>query len=329
MTSWPGYETTMPRPTTLYVPHILSAADIAPEERYQQISQNLSCYGIEVVNNRRPAEIIAHHKTISAISGDYCSAMGSKNETIFDPHRGAESSIYISLLVQGHQLIGGRKKSAVARINPGQLIVHQRNDYYNYQCDDVKQLYIIPHSAKINTLFSGQLTNPVVTLDNHPLALFLKSHMLLLDAQSANLSAQETAVIVDGLHHIALQVLADVAQEKGLRSSGKLAHLVNSAKSFITLNYHRHDLTPDLLCRMLCCSRSSLDRAFQQQGTSVMAVMKEIRLEAARHLLETDPRLRVEQVSWRCGFVSHPLFSKSFREKYHSTPKAWRDNHDN
>jgi hypothetical protein len=99
----------MPRPTTLYVPHILSAADIAPEERYQQISQNLSCYGVEVVNNRRPAEIIAHHKTISAISGDYCSAMGSKNETIFDPHQVAESSIYISLLVQGHQLIGGRK----------------------------------------------------------------------------------------------------------------------------------------------------------------------------------------------------------------------------
>lgn len=76
--------------------------------------------------------------------------------------------------------------------------------------------------------------------------------MLLLDAQSANLSAQETAVIVDGLHHIALQVLADVAQEKGLRSSGKLAHLVNSAKSFITLNYHRHDLT--LICFAGCCA---------------------------------------------------------------------------
>ncbi|HHT7473024.1 TPA: AraC family transcriptional regulator, partial [Raoultella planticola] len=67
----------MSRPSTLYVPHVLSAADIAPEERYQRISQNLSCYGIEVVNNRRPAEIVAHHKTISAISGDYCSAMGS------------------------------------------------------------------------------------------------------------------------------------------------------------------------------------------------------------------------------------------------------------
>ncbi|WP_112150468.1 helix-turn-helix domain-containing protein [Raoultella planticola] len=118
-----------------------------------------------------------------------------------------------------------------------------------------------------------------------------------------------------------------MAQEKGLRSSGKLAHLVNSAKSFIALNYHQHNLSPDLLCRMLRCSRSSLDRAFQQQGSSVMAEIKEIRLEAARQLLESDPRLRVELVSWRCGFVSHPSFSKSFREKYHATPKAWRDNH--
>ncbi|WP_226945679.1 hypothetical protein [Raoultella ornithinolytica] len=55
----------MSRPSTLYVPHVLSAADIAPEERYQQIAQNLSCYGIKVVNNRRPADIIANHKTIS------------------------------------------------------------------------------------------------------------------------------------------------------------------------------------------------------------------------------------------------------------------------
>ncbi len=58
-----------------------------------------------------------------------------------------------------------------------------------------------------------------------------------------------------------------------------------------------------------------------------MAEIKEIRLEAARQLLESDPRLRVELISWRCGFVSHPSFSKSFREKYHATPKAWRDNH--
>lgn len=317
----------MSRPSTLYVPHVLSAADIAPEERYQQIAQNLSCYGIKVVNNRRPADIIANHKTISGVSGDYCSAMGSRNETFFDPHQVAESSVYISLLVHGHQLINGRKKSAAAQVNPGMLIVHQRNDYYHYQCDDVKQLYIIPHNEKVKPLFSGKLTSPIISLENHPLALFLKSHMQLLDQRSDRLSPQETAAIVDSLHQISLLVLADVAKEKGLRSCGKLSHIVNSARAFVTLNYHQHQLSPDQLCRTLRCSRASLDRAFNEQGTSVMAVIKEIRLEAARQLLESNPHLPVERVSWLCGFISHPLFSKHFREKYHLSPKAWRDNY--
>ncbi|WP_241723487.1 helix-turn-helix domain-containing protein [Raoultella sp. HC6] len=317
----------MPRPTALYVPHVLSAADIAPEERYQQISQNLGCYGIEVANNRRPAEIIATHKTISAISGDYCSAMGSKNQTTFDPHRVEEQSIYISLLVQGHQVINGRKKSVSAQVNPGMLIVHQRNDYYQYQCDDVKQLYIIPRSEKIKEVFNGRLNSPIVSLENHHLAMFLKSHMMLLDSHSASLSLKETATVVDGLHNMALLVLSDIAKQQGLISSGKLGHLVNSAKSFIALHYQQHDLSPDLLSKALHCSRSSLDRAFNEQGTSVMTVLKERRLEAARELLESAPQLRVEQISWLCGFISHPLFSKSFREKYHASPKTWRENY--
>ncbi|MEL0551345.1 AraC family transcriptional regulator [Raoultella lignicola] len=317
----------MSRPSTLYVPHVLSAADIAPEERYQRISQNLNCYGIKVVNNRRPEAIIANHKTISGVSGDFCSAMGSKNETIFDPHQVDSSSIYISLLLQGKQVISGRTPATRGQVDAGMLVVHQRSDYYHYQCDDVKQLYIIPHSDKIKTLFSGKLSSPIVSLENHPLAQFLKSHMLLLDAQSDRLSQPETAVIVDGLHHIALRVLADVAEESGLRSTGKLSHLVDSARAFIALNYHQHQLSPDLICQALHCSRASLDRAFHEQGTSVMVAIKEIRLEAARQLLEKDRQLAVEQVSWRCGFTSHPLFSKSFREKYHASPKAWRDNH--
>jgi len=130
----------MSRPSTLYVPHILSAEDIQPEERFSQISHNLSCYGIDVVNNRRPEEIIAEHKTISGVMGDYCSAYGSRNETIFDPHKTQDSAVYISLIVQGHQQIHGREQNRSTQVNQGTLILHERNDYYHYQCTDVKQL---------------------------------------------------------------------------------------------------------------------------------------------------------------------------------------------
>ena len=317
----------MPRPTELYVTHTLDAADIAPEARYQKIAKNLSCYGIEVVNNRRPEQIVARHTTVSGIYGDFCSALGSQNETIYDPHKAPGSSMYISLLVAGNQHIAGRKKSEAAEVNPGMLIVHQRSDYYHYRCNDVKQLYILPVSDTIKSVFDGKLPTPAVPLEKHPLAAFMKAHMLLLDAQSATLAKKEMATVVDGLHTMAAMVLADLARERGLRACGKLSHLYNAAEALIRQRYRQHDLSPDAITRLLSCSRASLDRAFSEQRTSVMALIKSVRLEAAREMLESDARVRLEQISWLCGYASHPLFSRHFREKYRVAPKVWRDNY--
>lgn len=317
----------MPRPSALYVPHILSAEDIHPEERFSRISHNLSCYGIDVVNNRRPEDIIAQHTTISGTMGDYCSASGSKNETIFDPHKTKNSLIYISLIIHGNQRIEGKENNSSTPVDQGMLILHERNDYYHYQATDTKQLYIIPHFDQVKTIFDGRLNQPVISLDNHHLATFLKSHMLLLDNQSTKLNSKETALIVDSLHHMALLMMADVAKEQGLISTGKQNHIFNAAKSYIQQNYSLHELSPDLISKVLRCSRASLDRAFNEQGTSVMLMIKGIRLNAARELLEDKKNLRIEQISWLCGFINHSLFSKLFREKYNTSPKTWRDNY--
>lgn len=319
----------MPRPSALYVPHLLNAEDIQPEERFSKISHNLNCYGVEVVNNRRPEEIVAQHKTISGVMGDYCSAFGSKNETIFDPHKTNDSLIYISLIVQGNQRIDTKENNYTTQVDQGMLILHKRNDYCHYECTDVKQLYIIPNSEQVKAIFDGKLNQPVISLDNHHLATFLKSHMLLLDSQSDYLNTKETSLIVDSLHHMALLMMTDVAKEHGFLSSGKQNHIFDAAKSYIKQNFSQHDLSPDLVSKMLRCSRASLDRAFHEQGTSVMMVIKSIRLNAAREMLENNNHLRIEQISWLCGFISHSLFSKLFREKYNTSPKVWRDNFKN
>jgi transcriptional regulator GlxA family with amidase domain len=150
--------------------------------------------------------------------------------------------------------------------------------------------------------------------------------MLRLDYQSASLNTKETALIVDNLHHMALFMMADVAKEQGIISEGKQHHIFNAAKSYIEQNFAQHEISPDSISKILRCSRASLDRAFNEQGTSVMLVIKNIRLNAARELLENNRMLRIEQISWLCGFVNHPLFSKSFKEKYKVSPKTWRDN---
>jgi len=316
----------MPRPSALYVPHILNAKNIEPEERISRIAANLSCYGIDVADNRRPEDITALHKTISGVMGHYCSAFGSKNDIIFDPHKAKDSMIYISLITQGNQIINGRKNNNSTQVDQGKLILHLRNDYCQYQSTDVKELYIIPHTDQVKTILTGKLNQHAISLDNHHLANFLKSHMLRLDYQSASLSSKETALIVDNLHHMALLMMADVAKEQGMISEGKQHHIFNAAKLYIKQNFSQHDISPDSISKILRCSRASLDRAFNEQGTSVMLVIKTIRLNAARELLENNRTLRIEQVSWLCGFVSHSLFSKLFREKYKLSPKTWRDN---
>ena len=317
----------MTRPSSLYTQHILEASAIDPEKRFHDIEQNLSCYGIRVINNRRPEDIIAKHKTISATGGDYCSAMGSENQTIFDPHAVTDTSIFSSMLMEGEQIISGRDRSVSARVRPGSLFIHHRADYYHYHARGVKQLYLIPASTNSSRLFNGKINSPVVVADQHPLAGFIKSHMLLLDSGSQYLSHGETETVVDGLMNMGLLLLSDIAREKGLQASGKRAWLFNSASSMIQQHYSLHDLSPDLLSVMMKCSRASLDRAFQEQNTSVMAVIRECRLNAARELLETHPGMRIEIISWQCGFISHSRFGKLFRERYQVTPTIWRDNY--
>lgn len=316
----------MSRPTNLYVPHILDAADIPADERYQRISQNISCYGIDVADDRRPEEIIALHKTISGAKGDFCSAYGSRNITVFDPHKTAQPSLYFSLLLEGSQIISGRKKSTATEVTSGSLMVHQRNDYYHYRSDDVRQLYLIPNIEAVKEIFDGRLPGPMLSMENHHLMAFMKSHMLLLHGHSASLNAKSTSLILDGLHDMALLMLADAAKETGLISAGSLSHVYNAARSYIAQNYYQPELSPDRISLILRYSRSSLDRAFKEQRTTVMAVIKEIRLIKAREMLETDLHLRIEQVAWRCGFSSSFIFSKNFRDKYKVPPTVWRDN---
>ena len=223
----------MSRPSALYVPHILDAKEIETEERVSQIAANLSCYGLDVVDNRRPEDIIAVHKTISGVTGHYCSAFGSKNDIIFDPHKTKESMIYISVIAQGKQIINGRKNSNSTQVDQGRLMLHLRDDYCEYHSTDVKELYIIPHTDQVKTVLAGKLNQHAISLDNHHLANFLKSHILRLDYQSASLNTKQTALIVDNLHHMALLMMADVAKEQGMISEGKQHHIFNAAKSYI------------------------------------------------------------------------------------------------
>ena len=262
------------------------------------------------------------------MSGDFCSASGSRNETNFDPHITNHHTMIISQIINGSQSIEGRKGGSNTQINSGTLFLHERyRTPYNYKSDNVKQLYIIPNIDNIPDIFNSGENRSVLNLDNHHLSEFIKSYMVLLDIKSSKLSPKETKIIVDGLLDMTKLIISDIAHEKGCVSSGSLYNLYNAAKSYIAHNFNKHELTPDLITIHLRCSRATLDRAFKEQNTTVMSLIIKVRLNAAREMLENNQHMRIEQISWLCGFINHPLFSKQFRLKFNVSPKKWRDNY--
>ena len=100
--------------------------------------------------------------------------------------------------------------------------------------------------------------------------------------------------------------------------------IFSAAKRYIEQNYAQVNLSPDAIAVALRCSRSGLDRAFLEQHTSVMRVLQEVHLKAARYRLENFAEERIDTIAYQCGFSSPSIFSKLFKLRFGMSPKAWR-----
>lgn len=56
-------------------------------------------------------------------------------------------------------------------------------------------------------------------------------------------------------------------------------------------------------------------------GSSPASFILKIKMKRARHLLETDPKLSVDEIAFRCGFEHTSSFYHAFRKTYGVTPK--------
>lgn len=317
----------LPRPGRLYQLHTVDAQGIAPEQRFEVLTGNLKPYGIDVVNNRRPENIIALHHTISGVYGDFCSALGSANQTRFDPHQAHASSLFISLLLHGSVRLTGKKITENKVMYAGSLGLYERCKPIIYDSNNVKQLYLILPYAKARAALGGGLGELVLPLDAHPLAPFIRSQMLLLDAHAARLTSKAIANILDGLHSMAILMLADIGKQRGNYTDKAKNFIYTAAQSYIEQHYARMDLTPDIIALALRCSRSSLDRACLEQHTSVMKLLHEVRLNAVRHKLENSAEERIETIAYQCGFSNPSVLSKLYKLRFGLSPKAWREEH--
>jgi AraC-like DNA-binding protein len=63
----------------------------------------------------------------------------------------------------------------------------------------------------------------------------------------------------------------------------------------------------------------------QKTGFSFHAYQKERKLEMAASMLMTDPDLQLREIANTLGFYDEFHLSKSFKQKYHISPKEYRN----
>jgi transcriptional regulator GlxA family with amidase domain len=100
----------------------------------------------------------------------------------------------------------------------------------------------------------------------------------------------------------------------------RIAHVA----SFIRSNYHRR-LTLTEMADTVNLSRWRLCHLFKESmGTSPERYLTNVRLEKARHLLETE-YLTVKEVMNRVGIADASYFARSFKSAYGITPGKYKD----
>ena len=90
------------------------------------------------------------------------------------------------------------------------------------------------------------------------------------------------------------------------------------------------DLSLSVLARESCFSPFHFHRVFQSiVGETPLSFVKRVRIERAASLLLVSPSRSITQIGLACGFPSPAAFSRSFRERFGTSPRAFRTNRKN
>jgi AraC-like DNA-binding protein len=137
------------------------------------------------------------------------------------------------------------------------------------------------------TISASELAAPVAT------ATLQLAHCLLLDAAGITTSATGDAL---------------------------QATLIDRIRLYVQLNYDRPELDAELLAQEHHISTRYLYKAWSSQPQTLTEMIIATRLNAARRMLATQPRLSVAAVAHRCGFRNISHFGRRYRAAYGQTP---------
>lgn len=234
---------------------------------------------------------------------------------------------YLKLVVQHRGSSVFEQDGRVARIAPGEWSLYDTTDSYAVSNPEPVEQHVLllPRDA----LLRGQ--RAIESLLVRPLRASAGLGRIACEAvRTAVEEAERTPSSLrpelgDTLTHLIrlalLEQLADVTPRTG-RQIMRLR-----IRAHIERRLDDAELSLDSIARELKCSKRLLHRAFQEDGCTPLEYIRLRRLERVRDDLE-NPTLAarsITDIAFRWGFSSAAHFSRSFRSRFGSSPRDWRE----
>jgi len=99
---------------------------------------------------------------------------------------------------------------------------------------------------------------------------------------------------------------------------------LQEVKALVEKDLSNTEFSISKLAARLMVSRAQFYRKVKTlTGKSPSVFIRKVRLQKARHLLETTV-LNISEIAYEVGFRDHAYFTRIFREEYGMAPRAWR-----
>ncbi|MBP2054309.1 AraC-like DNA-binding protein [Streptomyces griseochromogenes] len=230
------------------------------------------------------------------------------------------------------QTIGVSQRRQEAVIQAGELFVYDTSQPYQAWMSgngDIARMGVvhIPRNALPLPAAGMQRILARPLSGSRGIGAVLTSFLASLASQGATLNASDLArlggVTVDLVttylaHHIdALQTVPGESRQRAL---------LMTIYTFIEAHLHDPDLAPNTIAAAHHISLRQLHRLFQQEDTTVAALIRSRRLDHCRRDLEnpTLQHLPIYAIGARWGFADAAGFSRSFRDTYAVTLGEYR-----
>ncbi|PMS23193.1 AraC family transcriptional regulator [Trinickia dabaoshanensis] len=121
-------------------------------------------------------------------------------------------------------------------------------------------------------------------------------------------------------------MLSPTTQDVASARNELLSTLYVKIKEYIRRNLESPELSPDLICKEIGISRSSLYRLFEQDGGVANYIRKRRLLAIHRALMSPDSsRHRIGDLAYRYGFNSNTQLSRAFKQEFGHAPSETRE----